>query len=47
MMPILVISQAIPVYAIAPILVIWLGYDLAPEIVMAVIIIFFPVTTTL
>ena len=47
MMPILVISQAIPVYAIAPILVIWLGYDLAPKIVMAVIIIFFPVTTTL
>lgn len=46
MKPIIVVSQTIPVYALAPILVLWLGYDLAPKIVMAVIIIFFPVTTT-
>ncbi len=45
MMPVLVVSQAIPLYAIAPLLVLWLGYDLAPKIVMVVIIIFFPVTT--
>ena len=45
MLPMLVVSQAIPVYAIAPILVLWLGFDLAPKVVMSTIIIFFPVTT--
>ena len=45
MLPVLVVSQAIPLYAIAPMLVLWLGYDLAPKVAMAVIIIFFPVTT--
>ena len=45
MLPMLVVSQAVPVYAIAPILVLWLGFDLAPKVVMSTIIIFFPVTT--
>ena len=45
MLPMLVVSQAIPIYAIAPILVLWLGFDLAPKVVMSTIIIFFPVTT--
>ena len=44
MLPVLVISQAIPVFALAPILVLWLGYGLISKIVMAVLIIFFPVT---
>lgn len=43
-MPLLVISQAIPVFALAPLLVLWLGYGLASKIAMAVLIIFFPVT---
>lgn len=43
-MPVLVISQAIPVFALAPILVLWLGYGLSSKIAMAVLIIFFPVT---
>ena len=41
---ILVISQAIPVFAIAPILVLWLGYGMPSKIVMAILIIYFPVT---
>lgn len=45
-MPLLVMSQSIPIYAIAPLLVLWFGYDMAPKIAMAVIIIFFPVTTS-
>jgi putative hydroxymethylpyrimidine transport system permease protein len=45
LLPILIASQAIPVFAIAPLLMIWLGYGIASKIVMAAIIIFFPVTT--
>jgi len=44
MLPLLVASQAIPVFALAPILVLWLGYGLASKITMAVIIIYFPVS---
>lgn len=43
--PLLVVSQAIPVFAIAPVLVLWFGYGLASKIVMAALIIFFPVAT--
>jgi putative hydroxymethylpyrimidine transport system permease protein len=45
LLPILIASQAIPVFAIAPILMIWLGYGIASKIVIAALIIFFPVTT--
>lgn len=41
--PILVVTQALPVFAIAPLLVTWLGYGLAPKLVMATLIVFFPV----
>lgn len=44
LMPLLVISQAIPVFAIAPLLVLWLGYGMASKITMAILIIYFPVT---
>lgn len=44
LLPLLVISQAIPVFAIAPLLVLWFGYGLASKIVMTVLIIYFPVT---
>lgn len=46
MLPILVISQAIPVFALAPVLVLWFGYGMASKIAMAVLIIFFPVTAS-
>ncbi|HIQ38183.1 MAG TPA: ABC transporter permease [Desulfocapsa sulfexigens] len=45
--PFLVVSQAIPVFALAPLLVVWLGYGMAGKILMAAIIIFFPVTVSL
>lgn len=44
LLPLLVISQAIPVFAIAPLLVLWLGYGLASKIAMTILIIYFPVT---
>lgn len=46
MLPILVISQAIPVFALAPVLVLWLGYGMASKVAMSVLIIFFPVTAS-
>jgi len=45
LLPVLVISQAVPVFALAPLLVLWMGYGLASKVVMAALIIFFPVTT--
>lgn len=44
LLPVLVVSQAIPVFALAPLLVLWLGYGLGSKVAMAVLIIFFPVT---
>ena len=44
LMPLLVISQALPVFALAPLLVLWLGYGMASKVAMAVLIIYFPVT---
>lgn len=45
--PFLVISQALPVFALAPLLVIWLGFGLASKVVMATLIIYFPVASAL
>ena len=45
--PFLVASQAVPVFALAPLLVVWLGYGLASKVLMAAVIIFFPITVTL
>lgn len=47
LLPLLVISQAVPVFAIAPLLVLWLGYGMASKVAMATLIIFFPVTAAL
>ncbi|MFC0322125.1 ABC transporter permease [Gallibacterium melopsittaci] len=44
LLPLLVVSQAIPVFAIAPLLVLWFGYGMASKIAMTILIIYFPVT---
>ncbi len=44
--PMMVFSQAIPVFALAPILTLWLGYGLWSKIAMALLIIYFPVTSS-
>ncbi|MEN0014011.1 MAG: ABC transporter permease [Solirubrobacteraceae bacterium] len=41
--PLLVGSQAIPIPVLAPLLVIWLGFGLAPQLVLVAIVAFFPV----
>lgn len=43
--PVLVITQALPVFALAPILTLWLGYGLWSKVLMAVLIIYFPVAS--
>jgi len=46
-MPILVISQAVPFFALAPLLVLWFGFGMASKIVMTILVIFFPITAGL
>ncbi len=42
--PVLVITQTIPTVAIAPLLVLWMGYGMAPKVTLIVIVTFFPIT---
>ncbi len=46
-LPVLVASQALPVFAIAPVLMLWLGFGMGSKIAMATLIIYFPVTAAL
>jgi putative hydroxymethylpyrimidine transport system permease protein len=46
-LPLVIVSQAIPVIAIAPLLVLWLGYGLASKVAMTALVIFFPVVSAL
>ncbi len=45
--PLIVISQTIPTVAIAPLLVIWLGYEMLPKIILIVLVVFFPIAISL
>ncbi len=45
--PLLVITQTIPTVAIAPLLVLWLGYEMAPKVVLIIIVTFFPIAVGL
>jgi putative hydroxymethylpyrimidine transport system permease protein len=46
-MPLILASQALPVFAIAPLLVLWFGLGLGSKIAMAALIIYFPVASAL
>jgi putative hydroxymethylpyrimidine transport system permease protein len=45
--PAIIASQALPVFALAPMLVMWLGYGMTSKIAMTVLILYFPVCATL
>ena len=45
--PLMVITQTIPTIAIAPILVLWMGFGMAPKIALVVITTFFPIVVGL
>jgi ABC-type nitrate/sulfonate/bicarbonate transport system permease component len=42
--PLLMASQTVPVIAIAPILVVWLGYGIGPKLAIIALVCFFPIT---
>lgn len=46
MMPFLIMSQTIPKVAIAPILIVWLGFGLLPKIAIVFLISFFPIVVS-
>lgn len=45
--PICVVSQTIPTVAIAPILVLWFGFGVAPKIILVFLTCFFPIAVSL
>jgi ABC-type nitrate/sulfonate/bicarbonate transport system permease component len=45
--PLLVISQTIPVIAIAPLFIIWFGFTTLPKVLVVALVTFFPITVSL
>jgi ABC-type nitrate/sulfonate/bicarbonate transport system permease component len=45
--PLIVLTQTIPTIAIAPLLVLWFGYEMLPKVILIVIVTFFPITVSL
>lgn len=41
--PLLILTQTVPTVAIAPLLVLWLGYGILPKIIIIIIATFFPI----
>ena len=44
MLPFIILTQAIPIFAIAPVLTLWVGYGIWSKIIMTTLIIYFPIT---
>jgi len=45
--PILVISQTVPIIALAPLFVIWFGFGMLPKVIVVVLVCFFPIVVSL
>ena len=45
--PLIVISQVIPIFAIAPLLIIWFGFGMTPKIILTALGVFFPITVNM
>jgi ABC-type nitrate/sulfonate/bicarbonate transport system permease component len=45
--PMLIVSQTIPIIALAPLFIIWFGYQLLPKVVVVALVCFFPVVISL
>lgn len=45
--PLIVLTQTVPTVAIAPLLVLWFGYGMAPKVVLIIVSTFFPITVGL
>lgn len=46
LLPLIIMSQAIPTFTIAPLLVLWFGYGMASKIITIVLMLFFPIAST-
>ena len=47
LLPLMVVTQTIPTIAIAPLLVLWMGFGMAPKITLVVVTTFFPIAVGL
>ena len=45
-LPYIAASQAVPAIAVAPLLVVWIGYGTVPTVVLCVLMVFFPITVS-
>ncbi len=46
-MPVLIISQTLPLIAIAPLMILWFGFALLPKVLIVALVTFFPITVSL
>lgn len=47
LMPLLVVSQTIPLVALAPLMILWFGFGLLPKVLLVILVTFFPVLISL
>jgi ABC-type nitrate/sulfonate/bicarbonate transport system permease component len=45
--PLVIISQTVPIMALAPLLIIWFGYGILPKVIVVALVCFFPITVNL